>query len=184
MFQALALGIDRYKELLIELLREILLEDGIRIRGVYERSDAKEREKEGLKKVKGFLGEEFDTNVEIVENGVGYIEDVKDGQKTGFFLDQKYNRLAIQKLCKNAKVLDCFTHTGSFALNAGIAGAESVLGVDASDLAVNQARENADLNGLSDRVKFISRDVFELLPELEKQGEKYDVVILDPPAFT
>ena len=163
-FQALALGIDRYKELLIELLREILLEDGIRIRGVYERSDAKE--------------------VEIVENGVRYIVDVKDGQKTGFFLDQKYNRLAIQKLCKNAKVLDCFTHTGSFALNAGIAGAESVLGVDASDLAVNQARENADLNGLSDRVKFISRDVFELLPELEKQGEKYDVVILDPPAFT
>ena len=183
-FQALALGIDRYKELLIELLREILLEDGIRIRGVYERSDAKEREKEGLKKVKGFLGEEFDTNVEIVENGVRYIVDVKDGQKTGFFLDQKYNRLAIQKLCKNAKVLDCFTHTGSFALNAGIAGAESVLGVDASDLAVNQARGNADLNGLSDRVKFISRDVFELLPELEKQGEKYDVVILDPPAFT
>lgn len=183
-FQALALGIDRYKELLIELLREILLEDGIRIRGVYERSDAKEREKEGLKKVKGFLGEEFDTNVEIVENGVRYIVDVKDGQKTGFFLDQKYNRLAIQKLCKNAKVLDCFTHTGSFALNAGIAGAESVLGVDASDLAVNQARENADLNGLSDRVEFISRDVFELLPELEKQGEKYDVVILDPPAFT
>lgn len=183
-FQALALGLDRYKELLIELLREILLEDGIRIRGVYERSDAKEREKEGLKKVKGFLGEEFDTNVEIVENGVRYIVDVKDGQKTGFFLDQKYNRLAIQKLCKNAKVLDCFTHTGSFALNAGIAGAESVLGVDASDLAVNQARENADLNGLSDRVKFISRDVFELLPELEKQGEKYDVVILDPPAFT
>ena len=183
-FQALALGIDRYKELLIELLREILLEDGIRIRGVYERSDAKEREKEGLKKVKGFLGEEFNTNVEIVENGVRYIVDVKDGQKTGFFLDQKYNRLAIQKLCKNAKVLDCFTHTGSFALNAGIAGAESVLGVDASDLAVNQARENADLNGLSDRVKFISRDVFELLPELEKQGDKYDVVILDPPAFT
>lgn len=183
-FQALALGIDRYKEMLMNLLREILLEDGIRIRGVYERSDAKEREKEGLKKVKGFLGEEFDTNVEIVENGVRYIVDVKDGQKTGFFLDQKYNRLAIQKLCKNAKVLDCFTHTGSFALNAGIAGAESVLGVDASDLAVNQARENAELNGLSNRVKFISRDVFELLPELEKQGEKYDVVILDPPAFT
>lgn len=183
-FQALALGIDRYKEMLMNLLREILLEDGIWIRGVYERSDAKEREKEGLKKVKGFLGEEFDTNVEIVENGVRYIVDVKDGQKTGFFLDQKYNRLAIQKLCKNAKVLDCFTHTGSFALNAGIAGAESVLGVDASDLAVNQARENAELNGLSDRVKFISRDVFELLPELEKQGEKYDVVILDPPAFT
>lgn len=183
-FQALALGIDRYKELLIRLLREILLDDGISIRGVYERSDAKEREKEGLRKVKGFLGDEFDTNVEIVENGVRYIVDVKDGQKTGFFLDQKYNRLAIQKLCKDAKVLDCFTHTGSFALNAGIAGAKSVLGVDASDLAVNQATENAALNGLADRVKFISRDVFELLPELEQKGEKYDVVILDPPAFT
>nr|WP_294468982.1 class I SAM-dependent rRNA methyltransferase [uncultured Sellimonas sp.] len=183
-FQALALGIDRYKERLIDMLRKILLEDGIRIRGVYERSDAKEREKEGLQKVKGFLGEEFDTNVEIVENGVRYIVDVKDGQKTGFFLDQKYNRLAVQRLCKGAKVLDCFTHTGSFALNAGVAGAESVLGVDASDLAVRQAQENAELNGLSDRVKFISRDVFELLPELEKQGEKYDVVILDPPAFT
>lgn len=183
-FQALALGIDRYKELLIRLLREILLDDGISIRGVYERSDAKEREKEGLRKVKGFLGDEFDTNVEIVENGVRYIVDVKDGQKTGFFLDQKYNRLAIQKLCKDAKVLDCFTHTGSFALNAGIAGAKSVLGVDASDLAVNQATENAALNGMADRVKFISRDVFELLPELEQKGEKYDVVILDPPAFT
>lgn len=183
-FQALALGIDRYKERLIDMLRKILLEDGIRIRGVYERSDAKEREKEGLQKVKGFLGEEFDTNVEIVENGVRYIVDVKDGQKTGFFLDQKYNRLAVQRLCKGAKVLDCFTHTGSFALNAGVAGAESVLGVDASDLAVRQAQENAELNGLSERVKLISRDVFELLPELEKQGEKYDVVILDPPAFT
>ena len=130
------------------MLRKILLEDGIRIRGVYERSDAKEREKEGLQKVKGFLGEEFDTNVEIVENGVRYIVDVKDGQKTGFFLDQKYNRLAVQRLCKGAKVLDCFTHTGSFALNAGVAGAESVLGVDASDLAVRQAQENAELNGI------------------------------------
>lgn len=183
-FQALALGIDRYKELLIELLREILLEDGIRIRGVYERSDAKEREKEGLKKVKGFLGEEFDTNVEIVENGVRYIVDVKDGQKTGFFLDQKYNRLAIQRLCPGKDVLDCFTHTGSFALNAGIAGAASVLGVDASQLAIDQARENAALNGLSDRVEFRCADVFELLPELEAQGRQFDVVILDPPAFT
>ena len=134
--------------------------------------------------MKGFIGEEFDTNVEIVENGVRYIVDVKDGQKTGFFLDQKYNRLAIQKLCKGAKVLDCFTHTGSFALNAGIAGAASVRGVDASELAVNQATENAALNGLSDTVKFECRDVFELLPELEESGEKFDVVILDPPAFT
>ena len=183
-FQALALGMDRYKELLIRLLKEILLEDGIHIRGVYERSDAKEREKEGLKKVKGFFGDEFDTNVLIEENGVKYIVDVKDGQKTGFFLDQKYNRLAIQRLCKDARVLDCFTHTGSFALNAGIAGAKSVLGVDASDLAVEQARKNAELNGLEKSVSFLSADVFELLPELEKQGEQYDVVILAPPAFT
>lgn len=183
-FQALALGIDRYKELLIRILREILQEDGIRIHGVYERSDAKEREKEGLSKVSGFFDGKFDTDVEIVENGVRYLVDVKDGQKTGFFLDQKYNRLAIQRLCKDAKVLDCFTHTGSFALNAGIAGASSVLGVDASELAIKQAEKNAELNGLSGRVIFMNRDVFALLPELEKQGEKFDMVILDPPAFT
>ena len=183
-FQALALGIDRYKELLIRILREILQEDGIWIHGVYERSDAKEREKEGLSKVSGFFDGKFDTDVEIVENGVRYLVDVKDGQKTGFFLDQKYNRLAIQRLCKDAKVLDCFTHTGSFALNAGIAGASSVLGVDASELAIKQAEKNAELNGLSDRVRFMNRDVFALLPELEKQGENFDIVILDPPAFT
>ena len=147
-------------------------------------SDAKVRTQEGMERVKGFIGEPFDTLVEIVENGVKYQVDVKDGQKTGFFLDQKYNRLAIQKLCKGARVLDCFTHTGSFALNAGIAGAAEVTGVDASELAVHQAGENAKLNGLEDRVKFICEDVFELLPELEKKGEKYDVVILDPPAFT
>ncbi len=182
--QSLALGIDRYKELLINLLKDILEEDGFGIRGVYERSDAKVRRQEGMELRKGFIGREFDTDVEIVENGVRYIVDVKDGQKTGFFLDQKYNRLAVQKLCKGAKVLDCFTHTGSFALNAGIAGAAEVNGVDASELAVAQARENAELNGLQDRVKFICEDVFELLPELEKKGEKFDVVILDPPAFT
>lgn len=182
--QSLALGIDRFKETIVKLLREVLEADGIRIRGVYERSDAKEREKEGMERVRGFIGPEFDTNVPIVENGVNYIVDIKEGQKTGFFLDQKYNRLAIQKLCKGAKVLDCFTHTGSFALNAGIGGAASVLGVDASRLAVAQAEENAALNGLSDIVRFQCADVFELLPELEKSGEKFDVVILDPPAFT
>ena len=182
--QCLALGMERFKLKIIELLKEILLNDDITIKGVYERSDAKERIKEGMKKVKGFIGDEFDTNVEIIENGVKYIVDVKDGQKTGFFLDQKYNRLSIQKLCKGAKVLDCFTHTGSFALNAGIAGAKSVTGVDTSELAVNQATENAKLNGLEDVVKFKCEDVFELLPELEQQGEKFDVVILDPPAFT
>ncbi|SFG67606.1 23S rRNA (cytosine1962-C5)-methyltransferase [Lachnospiraceae bacterium C7] len=182
--QCLALGMEQFKLKIVEILKDILKEDGIEIKGVYERSDARERVKEGLKKVKGFIGDEFDTNVEIIENGVKYIVDVKDGQKTGFFLDQKYNRLSIQKLCKGAKVLDCFTHTGSFALNAGVAGAKSVLGVDASELAVHQATENSALNGLSDVVKFKCEDVFELLPELENQGEKFDVVILDPPAFT
>ena len=130
------------------------------------------------------IGEPFDTNVLITENGVKYIVDVENGQKTGFFLDQKYNRKSIWKLCKDAKVLDCFTHTGSFALNAGMAGAKSVLGVDASELAVQQATENAGLNGLENTVKFQCEDVFELLPRLEEQGELFDLVILDPPAFT
>ena len=182
--QSLALGIDCWKLVIVELLKKVLAEDGILIRGVYERSDAKVRKQEGMELVKGFIGEEFPTLVEIVENGVKYQVDVKDGQKTGFFLDQKYNRLAIQKLCKGARVLDCFTHTGSFALNAGIAGAAEVTGVDASQLAVDQAAENAKLNGLDKTVKFICEDVFELLPELEERGEKFDVVILDPPAFT
>lgn len=182
--ESLALGIDKMKLQIVELLKKVLLEDGIAIRGVYERSDAKERLKEGMDRVKGFIGAEFNTDVEIVENGVRYIVDVKDGQKTGFFLDQKYNRLAMQRLCKDAEVLDCFTHTGSFALNAGIAGAKHVLGVDASELAVAQARENAALNGLSDTVEFRCADVFDLLPTLEAEGRQFDVVILDPPAFT
>ncbi len=182
--QSLALGIDRWKETIVELVKKVLADDGIIIRGVYERSDAKVRMQEGMELCKGFIGPQFPTVVEIVENGVKYQVDIQDGQKTGFFLDQKYNRLAIQKLCKDARVLDCFTHTGSFALNAGIAGAGSVTGVDASQLAVDQATENAKLNGLEDKVKFICRDVFELLPELEEKGEKFDVVILDPPAFT
>lgn len=182
--ECLALGMEAFKETIVKLLKEVLAEDGVTIRGVYERSDANERKKEGLPKVKGWIGEPYKTEVEIVENGVHYLVDVENGQKTGFFLDQKYNRLAIQRLCKNAKVLDCFTHTGSFALNAGIAGAQSVLGVDASETAVNQARRNAELNGLDGTVKFLCEDVFELLPELEEKGEKFDVVILDPPAFT
>lgn len=182
--QSLALGIDRMKMKILELLKEEMAQDGVVIRGVYERSDAKVRRQEGMEPFKGFIGEPFDTKAEICENGVRYLVDVEDGQKTGFFLDQKYNRLAIQKLCRDAKVLDCFTHTGSFALNAGVAGAKSVLGVDASQLAVEQARENAKLNGLSGTVKFVCEDVFELLPRLEEEGEKFDVVILDPPAFT
>lgn len=182
--QSLALGIDRMKLTIVRLLKEILAADGVKIRGVYERSDAKVRLQEGMERIKGFLGEEFDTNVIIEENGVKYYVDVEEGQKTGFFLDQKYNRLAIQRLCKGAKVLDCFTHTGSFALNAGLAGAKEVLGVDASELGVEQARKNAELNGLEKIVRFQCEDVFELLPRLEEQGEKFDVIILDPPAFT
>ncbi len=182
--ESLALGIERFKELIVQILRELLEADGIPIRGVYERSDAKVRELEGLERCKGFLGDAFDTQVPIEENGVKYMVDVENGQKTGFFLDQKYNRLAIQKLCNQASVLDCFTHTGSFALNAAYAGATRVLGVDASETAVTQARRNATLNGMQDRVQFLCRDIFELLPELDKKNETYDVVILDPPAFT
>ncbi len=182
--QSLALGIDQMKLTIVRLLKEILQEDGIAIRGVYERSDAKVRLQEGMERVKGFIGEEFDTNVMIVENGVKYYVDVEEGQKTGFFLDQKYNRLAIQHICKDARVLDCFTHTGSFALNAGLGGAKEVIGVDASELGVEQARKNAELNGLEKTVHFQCEDVFDLLPQLEEAGEKFDVIILDPPAFT
>lgn len=182
--QSLALGIDNFKLKIVEFAREILGEYGYNIRGVYERSDAKVRDLEGMPRIKGFIGDEFETKVQIEENGVRYIVDIQDGQKTGFFLDQKYNRASIRPICKGARVLDCFTHTGSFALNAGMAGAREVTGVDASELAINQAAENAKLNGIDDIVKFECRDVFELLPELEKKGEKFDVVILDPPAFT
>lgn len=159
--ESLALGIDRFKLTILDALKKVLLEDGILIRGVYERSDAKVRLKEGMEPASGFIGPQFDTKVSIFENGVLYMVDVKDGQKTGFFLDQKNNRAAIQRLCKGKKVLDCFTHTGSFALNAGVAGADSVLGVDASQLAVDQAVENAALNMLSERVSFKCADVFD-----------------------
>lgn len=182
--ESLALGIDRFKETIVRLLKECMAEDGIHIRGVYERSDAKEREKEGLTKVKGFIGEPFDTNIEIVENGVHYMVDVENGQKTGFFLDQKYNRLAMQRICKGKKVLDCFTHMGTFALNAGIAGAKDVTGLDISEYAVEQAARNAKLNHLEDTVHFRCANVLDELPKLTAAGEQYDVVILDPPAFT
>lgn len=182
--ECLALGMEQFKETIVSLLKEILLADGIQIRGVYERSDANERQKEGLPKVKDFIGDEFDTNVEIVENGVHYMVDVVNGQKTGFFLDQKYNRLAMQRICKDKKVLDCFTHMGTFALNAGIAGATEVTGLDISEYAVQQAKANATLNHLEDTVHFRCANVLDELPKLAAAGEKYDVVILDPPAFT
>lgn len=182
--ECLALGMEQFKETIVSLLKEILLADGIQIRGVYERSDANERKKEGLPKVKDFIGDEFDTNVEIVENGVHYMVDVVNGQKTGFFLDQKYNRLAMQRICKGKTVLDCFTHMGTFALNAGIAGATEVTGLDISEYAVQQAKANATLNHLEDTVHFRCANVLDELPKLAAAGEKYDVVILDPPAFT
>lgn len=182
--ESLALGIDRLKLQILNAVKRVLLKDGISIRGMYERSDARVREQEGMERYKGFIGDPFDTRVAIEENGVKYIVDVEDGQKTGFFLDQKKNRAAMHSICKDKRVLDCFTHTGSFALNAGIAGAKEVIGVDASELGVNQARENAKLNGLEDRVSFVCADVFDFLPKLEEEGEKFDVVILDPPAFT
>lgn len=182
--ECLALGMEQFKETIVSILKETLLADDIKIRGVYERSDANERKKEGLPKVKDFIGEEFDTNVEIVENGVRYMVDVVNGQKTGFFLDQKYNRLAMQRICKGKKVLDCFTHMGTFALNAGIAGASDVTGLDISEYAVQQAQANAKLNHLEDTVHFRCANVLDELPKLAAAGEKYDVVILDPPAFT
>lgn len=182
--ECLALGMEQFKEKIVAILKQLLQEDGIIIRGVYERSDANERVKEGLQKYKGFIGDAFDTNVEIVENGVHYMVDVVNGQKTGFFLDQKYNRLAMQRICKGKKVLDCFTHMGTFALNAGIAGALEVTGLDISQYAVDQATENAKRNHLDERVKFRCANVLDELPKLYEAGEKYDVVILDPPAFT
>ncbi len=182
--QCLALGMEAFKLTIVNLLKKILKADGIQIRGVYERSDANERTKEGLPKVKGFIGDEFDTSVEIQENGVRYLVDVVNGQKTGFFLDQKYNRLAMQRICKGKKVLDCFTHMGTFALNAGLAGATDVTGLDISEYAIQQAQENAKRNHLEQTVHFRCANVLDELPGLAQEGEKYDVVILDPPAFT
>lgn len=182
--QCLALGMEQFKEEIVSVLKELLITDGFQVRGVFERSDARERKKEGLPLHKGFIGDEFEPHVEIVENGVRYLVDVENGQKTGFFLDQKYNRKAMHHICKDKDVLDCFTHMGTFALNAGIAGAKSVEGLDISDFAIEQARENAKRNGLDEVVKFRTADVLDELPKLVKAGKKYDVVILDPPAFT
>lgn len=182
--ESLALGIEKLKDLLLSSLVQVLVEDGISVRGIYERSDAKVREKEGLARTSGFLSEEFDTNVPITENGVRYIVDVRDGQKTGFFLDQKLNRKSIWPICRGAEVLDCFTHTGSFGLNAAAAGASHVTSIDASELAITQAKENARLNGFENRIDYVVGNVFDFLPSQREAGKLYDVVILDPPAFT
>ncbi|GAA0121071.1 MAG: class I SAM-dependent rRNA methyltransferase [Clostridium argentinense] len=177
--QSLSLGIDRYKQ----IITDILVEE-YNARGVYERSDAAVRLKEGMEQTKGFLSGTFDTMITIEENGVKYYVDIENGQKTGFFLDQKENRKAIHKICKDSEVLDVFTHTGSFALNAGIAGAKSVLGIDISQHAVDFCRKNSELNNLQDTVKFECHDAFDVLKEFNYSGREFDVVILDPPAFT
>ena len=188
--QTLSVGIERLKPLLFPLLAEVLRSDGQEIRGIYERNDAAIRALEGLEQGKGWFplpGETLpeSTRTEICENGIFYGVDVENGQKTGFFLDQKYNRLAVAKLAGGRRVLDCFTHTGSFALNAARGGAEHVTAVDVSESAVEMARANARRNGLEERMDFLAADVFELLPRLlEQGGHPYDLIILDPPAFT
>ena len=187
--QVLSLGIERIKHRLFPLLADILRQDGQTIRGVYERNDAAIRELEGMEQGKGWYslpGETppSQTTVDIVENGIRYTVDFENGQKTGFFLDQKYNRLAVARLAKGRTVLDCFTHTGSFALNAAKGGAKHVTAVDVSEFAVQCAAENARRNGLDGVMDCVAANVFDLLPELEKQPRKYDFIILDPPAFT
>ncbi len=187
--QTLSLGMERIKDRLFPLLAKVLREDGQEIRGIYERNDAALREREGMIQNKGWYplpGETppETTTVDITENGIVYTVDFENGQKTGFFLDQKYNRLAVAKLAKGKTVLDCFTHTGSFALNAAKGGAAHVTAVDVSEFAVQCAAENARRNGLETVMDCVTANVFDLLPELEKQPRKYDFIILDPPAFT
>ncbi|MBP3735792.1 MAG: class I SAM-dependent rRNA methyltransferase [Lachnospiraceae bacterium] len=185
--EVLSLGMERLKPLVLSALVQVLAEDGCMVRGIYERSDAAVRTREGMEPFKGFLTEPFDTKVPIEENGVRYIVDIANGQKTGFFLDQKLNRRLIQPICRGMEVLDCFTHTGSFALNAAVAGARKVTAIDASETAIAQAKENALLNAEripQDCLSFVCSDVFAYLPKQEEAGVSYDVVILDPPAFT
>ena len=188
--QTLSMGMERIKDIVFPLLVQVLREDGQEISGIYERNDVAIRELEGLPQNKGWFplaGETppESTVTEICENGIFYRVDVENGQKTGFFLDQKYNRLAIARLAKGKRVLDCFTHTGSFALNAAMGGAEHVTAVDISASAIEMAKANAQRNHLSDRMDFVVADVFDLLPELAAKGKApYDFIILDPPAFT
>ena len=187
--QTLSLGMERIKDRLFPLLAKVLREDGQEIRGIYERNDVALREREGMTQNKGWYplpGETppETTTVDITENGIVYTVDFENGQKTGFFLDQKYNRLAVAKLAKGKTVLDCFTHTGSFALNAAKGGAAHVTAVDVSEFAVQCAAENARRNGLETVMDCVAANVFDLLPELEKQPRRYDFIILDPPAFT
>ena len=188
--QTLSVGMENIKDVVFPLLVRVLRADGQEIRGIYERNDVAIRELEGLPQNKGWYSLPGETPpdstvTEICENGVFYRVDVENGQKTGFFLDQKYNRLAVARLAKGKRVLDCFTHTGSFALNAAMGGAENVTAVDISASAIEMAKANAERNGLADRMDFMVADVFDLLPELIAKGKApYDFIILDPPAFT
>lgn len=187
--QVLSYGMDKIKDVIYRSLYELMAEDGIKIDGIYERNDVAIRELEGLEVYKGWYESDFispadSVLTEIVENGIKYEVDVENGQKTGFFLDQKYNRLAVAKIAKGKTVLDCFTHTGSFALNAAMGGAKRVTAVDVSETAIAKAKENAEKNGLTDRMDFLCTNVFDLLPELCKGKSEYDMIILDPPAFT
>ena len=188
--QTLSVGMEKIKPMLFPLLVQVLREDGQEIRGIYERNDVAIRALEGMEQNKGWFplaGESHPESAvtEICENGIYYRVDVENGQKTGFFLDQKYNRLAVARLAKGRRVLDCFTHTGSFALNAAKGGAAHVTAVDVSASAIEMAKENARRNGLEEKMDFITADVFDLLPELSAKGKApYDFIILDPPAFT
>ena len=186
--QTLSLGIEKRKDIIFPLLHKVLTEDGFEIRGIFERNDVKVRELEGMEQGKGFyplpgISVPTETSVVIEENGIKYNVDFENGQKTGFFLDQKYNRLAVAKIARGRKVLDCFTHTGSFALNAAKGGAEKVCAVDISQEAVDMARRNAQLNGLEGNMEFVCENVFDLLTAMTGR-EGYDFIILDPPAFT
>ena len=188
--QCLSYGMEQRKDLIYPLLVEVLQDDGQKIRGIFERNDNALREREGLQRGKGWyacpgLPIPDSPVTEITENGIRYLVDVENGQKTGFFLDQKYNRMAVAKLAHGLRVMDCFTHTGSFALNAARGGAAHVTAVDISETAVAMARENARRNGLEERIDFVTADVFDLLPELiASEQMPYDLIILDPPAFT
>lgn len=177
--QTSALGIERYKTEIADILWDI-----IKPRGIYERNDITVRELEGLQQEAGFLKGEFDTNVLMHENGIRFTVDVAEGQKTGYFLDQKENRAALKPFVRAAKVLDCFSHTGSFSLHAASYGAASVLGLDISGHAVDTATENARLNNLEQICRFESANVFDRLREYDDRGERFDTIILDPPAFT
>ncbi len=188
--QCLSYGMEARKNMLYRLLLDVLREDGQNVRAIYERNDNLLREREGLVQEKGWFrvkGEGIPESsvTEITENGIRYLVDVENGQKTGFFLDQKYNRAAVARISKDRNVLDCFTHTGSFALNAAMGGAAHVTAVDVSETAIDMAKINAERNGLSEKMDFLTEDVFDLLPKLAEQGSKpYDLIILDPPAFT